>query len=583
MGVVDLGTLPGEVLAFLAIIGTAVLIGAVPLLRAFASARHENECLERIEKFSDAVFGDTAHRLTARTGLEGEVSVAQFGDTATAARVHALARLVEHGLPLDRSALTAASEERLTQPLRVPRAVSSSLILIGLAGTLLGLTQAVLGLGSFGGVQPAVQDGGLAVEQLIQQQSALIDQLLKSIQATLGGMKTAFIPALAAVALTILLLLVLHVVQDKLDGVAARLETLTDEILLPLYRPGTQDRLQEAQFLAFRASEALLAASERTARVLATSLDSMETRMAAAAQQASAAVSAGSSAAVQSLRTFLADARVATEESGRLLTAGAQAAATQFTTSASGAAKSVAAIQERIQRSAERLDATAAELSTAVKTAGTAASGIAEALSIGGRVAERLSEAESQHQETVRLITDQLKTAQQEATRVTETSARLAEALQNLDQTRLAMRDLVALQQQWHRDTLNAVAANTLRAEEGVREIHQAVERIEKSAGSLGDRIRQVHVPDPAQRDQRLIDYLAEVITTQNRISEDRWSQLMRRLEVHRAAASPVNAVPSTTVSDESTAPPVRLPHEPRMDGGGVIPAFIEKIRSRFR
>jgi hypothetical protein len=569
-----LAAAPAEVQWLLGIIVVVLLWGTLPLPAAWRLARRECQALDTIEAVRPRVSAEAADRLLVRTGIEAETNVKVLRPTATAERVRSLARIVEYGLPLDRASLTAAAEDRLTEPLRRPRAVSGMLVLIGLAGTLLGLTQAVLGLGSFGGVQPAAPPGGsIPVTQLIQQQSDVINHLLDSIQSTLRGMQTAFIPALAAVILTVLLLLMVYAAQARAEHAAARLEALTDEILLPLYRPGAENRLQEAQFLAFRAANTMVAAAERTASLLVTALDNMDARMAAASDAVTETIQAGSREAIESLKTFVGESRAAVDETARILTTGAKSAATQFSTAATDAAQSVAAVHKRMQKSAERLEKTTDALAASVETAGAAASEISAVLRVGGRVAERLSEAEGHHRETVKLTTEQLQAARQEATRVAETSARFAEALQNLDQTRLAMRDLVALQQQWHRDTLGAVDANTRGAEESAREVRTAIGRIEETARTLEHRIERVHLPDPAQRDQRLMDYLAEVVTQQNRVNEEHWLALMRKLDTSRAVAP----VPAVIAHPDGPQPGRGL------DGTGVITTFINRIRNRFR
>ena len=631
-----------EVWVFLVTLLSAFTFAALRLWHAALLVRAEHRALDEVETRGLNLPPPLAEHDEVRRDLEAATRTASLKGTATAARVHALARLAEQGLPLDRSALSSDTEGTLLQPLRWPRAISNLLILVGLVGTLWGLTRTVMELDN--SVQSPIGASEGTVGERLQQQGAVIDQLQSSITRTLGGMETAFVPALAAVALTILLLVGLQWLQAKTDDLGARLERVTDDVLLPQFRLSGHDHLQEAQTLAFRASRALVEATASTAKRLATSVDltdkrlassveaadkrlaasveHAENRMADAATQTRDTLSASSETAVGMLRAHLEASREATESVRERLVAGAAEAAVRFGKAASRTAYTLEVVHERMGESAARLDETANKLGAAVAAVSTVAAEIGEALAVGGQVAERLAEAESRHQELMRIIDTRTEAAHQDTVRGMEMMDRLAGALENLEMTRVAMLDLVATQQQWNRQTLDQVSEGAAQTEAAVSEVRDAALRIEAAAAQPGTLVQSVPAAEGYQRDLRLAEHIAQLLESQNRRYDERWESLLARMEQRLAAqavappprqepprlepAPPTQTAASRTIRDRPSngaravasdqhpssasnpSPPTREPEPEAADDDtawttGIIPSLVIALFKKFR
>lgn len=555
------------------------------LLRAWRHASAEEQVLERLAPEAAAAEQGLDEREAARSRIEAmRLAVAEGKRTATHRRIERVSQAARHGLSLDRAALASAAEDQLFHLLRAPRAMTNLLVLVGLAGTLGGLTQAVSGLGGFKAPQPlsAAPDTVISAEQVLADQSAVIDGLLKAVQDTLSGMKTAFIPALIAVIATVLLLAGVQVVQGRLQDLLGQLENVTEVVLLPLYRPGSGTALLEAQAQALNASRALIDASEQSSAALARSLGSLETQMCSSAEGAAAIINAGSNAALDALRSWLSEAAAGTRDAQAALVRGASDATKLMSTSAARAAADADKVAQRSRSAVAELDAGAGRLARVLANAETVASGVARAVSAGGNVAELVADAGTRYETAAALIASALESTRREAGRHGDTAARLAQALEDLEQTRAAMRDLVALQQQWHRETLS-------RVDQQGREVAASVEAIREFAATVAavksvapQPVTYPPAPDTAAHDQRLLEFLAETINDQNRRSGAQLEALLRELrsEVRaiRVFRGP-RAEPTTAPTAEAPEPAQLDTHAPDGMEGPPPVGIVQRLR----
>jgi hypothetical protein len=148
-------------------------------------------------------------------------------------RIQTIHDLHQRGADIPREALAATAAARFSLETSILRYVSGILILIGLMGTLVGLTQAVLGLNVPEMAAVGKEDTGQHVQRLF----TMVDKLSNTIRETLAGMRTAFFASLVAVSLTIVLSLCAHLLHHRQTVFLTALEDCTTCDILLFFVP----------------------------------------------------------------------------------------------------------------------------------------------------------------------------------------------------------------------------------------------------------------------------------------------------------------------------------------------------------
>lgn len=229
--------------AVMLVILGAFLVGAWAALVMWRRLRRERTALEAVrERYPRARQRATARDMDMAQALTAGVLPA---DASICRRIDDLQTIRDNGGEINREALAATTVARLSLRMNLLRYVTSILILIGLMGTLIGLTQAVIGLSAY--QAPAETSGGVSVpgqgtpsgviEQRLSHLYAVVTNLFTSIEQTLAGMRTAFLASLIAVALTLVLSGCTHSVQNRQTLFLADLEDFTTRELVPFFLP----------------------------------------------------------------------------------------------------------------------------------------------------------------------------------------------------------------------------------------------------------------------------------------------------------------------------------------------------------
>lgn len=149
-------------------------------------------------------------------------TVARFEHNAIVReRVESLETLERVGDEIDHEALAAVANSRLENSIRLASWSSYGVVLLGFAGTLVGLTRSVEG------ASESLRELG---------EAATIDQATRPLMETLGGIHVAFSTTLAGVLSALILGAVLAVVQQRQTNFLINLEQLTQDWLIPRYR-----------------------------------------------------------------------------------------------------------------------------------------------------------------------------------------------------------------------------------------------------------------------------------------------------------------------------------------------------------
>ena len=204
----------------LVIIG-AFLAGMWTAFRMWRRLQREDAALQEVQ--------GRCRRLQ-EIGRTQDMNVAEFltvdvqpASAIICTRVHDLQTIRDKGGDVSREALAAAAVARLSLDTSLLRYIMGILILIGLMGTLVGLTQAVIGLSTHqlpleapgSGATPKPGDASGEVGQRILHLYKVVANLFESVGQTLTGMRTAFFASLVAIALTLVLSFYNHLLQNR--------------------------------------------------------------------------------------------------------------------------------------------------------------------------------------------------------------------------------------------------------------------------------------------------------------------------------------------------------------------------------
>ena len=143
-------------------------------------------------------------------------------------RLVLLKRLQLSGEPVDTEVLAAISAETFRDAAPIARWGTSVLVLLGLAGTLVGLSLAVAELSTLLG-------GGMGTQEMVN-----------AILATLGRMKVAFSTTLAGVGGAVLVGSVLAMLRHQQSRAIRKLEELSSTQWAPLFKTTEESRMGDA-------------------------------------------------------------------------------------------------------------------------------------------------------------------------------------------------------------------------------------------------------------------------------------------------------------------------------------------------
>jgi hypothetical protein len=253
-----------------------VLIAAHSLLqlwrRGFRSVRLEQRGLDevrsyltasrisggRVEETMESPLADPLKRAQANNALRIELERCSNGlanSPLVQGRIKNLASLQRQGDEIDHDALAAIIVSRLDGPVSVTRWAISAVVLLGLTGTLLGLTQAVRA----------------AAVLLGNASGATVSQAITAVTRTFDGVQVAFSTTLAGAVCAIGLGMAVAYVRRNQGRFLADFEEFTAVALIPAYR--TSAGLSLAQ-----TAQKVAALEERLRETLSRLLGELERR-----------------------------------------------------------------------------------------------------------------------------------------------------------------------------------------------------------------------------------------------------------------------------------------------------------------
>ena len=144
-------------------------------------------------------------------------------------RLVLLKRLQRSGEPVDTEMLAAISAETFRDAAPIARWGTSILVLLGLAGTLVGLSLAVSELST------TLLRGGMGTQEMVD-----------AILATLGRMELAFSTTLAGVGGSVLVGSVLAILRHQQSRAIRKLEELSSTQWAPLFKTTEESRMGDA-------------------------------------------------------------------------------------------------------------------------------------------------------------------------------------------------------------------------------------------------------------------------------------------------------------------------------------------------
>jgi hypothetical protein len=586
------------------------------LTRAGRAYQREDAALERIR----SLLGDMADRedeavrtrerihsdfvdAPADAQQQGAV-LAEFADTATAALVRTYVHAARLGdVPEPGSAL-AAAEARLQGGLALPRTVAGLLVLIGLGGTLLGLTQAVVGISTRAApIGPSASDSAVSRTQTAQAaqepaadsatagtpppgvevargspvqvadsdsargfragdgaelegQIGKVNALLGGIETTLAGMRTAFVPALCSVGLTVLLLWFLHYSRAREAHVLAQLEEVSGAVLRPLFRPFDPRRAFRLPADVLEASSALIKGSETAARTLTEAVEEVrrgwKVGVHTAGKALRATVKDGADTAAKALQATVKDGadtaagalRKSMDEGLAGVRKATEGLAQQVGEVAEEIAEPVRTAAKRLEEATRTHGTALAEAvgraSTAAGAAATASEQLTERLTAIDRVGSQLSSAlesgtatagalkgvEARIAEALELVGKQVERSRQSADSLATVGAPLVNASKDLQRMRDMLAELLSDQQKLRRDSLALFQAHTRVIEDLVHSVEGWMR--ETSARALEAASAPSPPAAPAREggdSQRIADYLLETLAKRRAAEDDRWKR----------------------------------------------------------
>ncbi|HST57547.1 MAG TPA: hypothetical protein VLK84_02590 [Longimicrobium sp.] len=524
---------------FVAVLGLVFAVALVGLWRVAAACSAEVLALEAIDEEAPAIRDGADARSEARARLEA----ADFRETtAVGERIGLLAESAAVQQLPDREVLASLAAARLRGPLALPRVIAGVLVLIGLAATLWGLTGAVSGLQRFK-VAAAQPTNTAPLRDRMAEQSRQVDQLFEHIQTTLGGMQTAFVPALVGVGLTILLLFLIHRAQSRSGALLLRLERSTDLVLLSLFRPSGALGLDEAAVGARDAADGLLRSADQAAGALRDSVARLADRFAEAAKSAAEVIARGaqdgSASVARMVETLELRAQTEVDDRSRLI----ESATERLTLAArDGAAVVRAAVADResvVRTALAELEASAKRMAECLGDAETVVGEARQRVEASGAAVERTAALEATLQKTLEGLSRRLDATDTQTGRISDASTLLVSVVEELRRDRVENARGTARWAEW------LELDRKQRAEEAER-IHALLERLDQLANEAADRNRQVadqvrtiQLTDHGPREQRAIDTVEALLEGARARDREFWDNVLERLDAFAASPSP--------------------------------------------
>lgn len=550
--------LGAEAWAVIALELLAFTLAVRHLFRAHRAQLRELAALERIR----SIFGETADQedeiRQARERIRSEFlespGEAAPGPTATAELVRSYVNAARIGDVPEPGAAFSAAEAMLRTRLALPRTVAGLLVLIGLGGTLLGLTQAVIGINAVPPESSQVRVEGapnasvrsLQTAQHVQspaleEQIRRVDALLKGIEHTLAGMRTAFVPALIAVALTVLLLSLLNRAQTREALVLAQLDIVSGSVLRPLFRAVDPRLAFHLPGKAREASTALMKAAESASHTLTGAVAEIDRALKDEVATAGKAVEAA-------VKEGLAGMQKATEQLTHRVAAAAEmlgqpvGAATKRLNDATEKHKvALAATAGRVSAVAGEAVTASKRLVASLKTLDSITSQLSAALEGGKDTASALQGTEARIVEALEVVGKQVDRSRQSADSLGTISAPLVDASKDLQRMRDLLASLLTEQQKLRGDSLSLLRAHS----SAVEDLARSVDAWSREAAALRAEAA-ASAPSPASpslmagEDQRFADYLLERLADARMRDDDRWkrrvSGAVRRLNAQNTS-----------------------------------------------
>lgn len=525
--------------------------------------KREKKAILRLRSDAEAAGTDAG---AVASAVREAVSADELRETAVAERVRLLDVAARRGTLPHRDGLTFVAEVAVETRLRVPRTIANLLVLLGLAGTLVGLTLAVWKLGDMpASDQELVADtdpragadsAGTLAEgeaEVVAEARRRMKQIEESLRGTLLGMRTAFVPALAAVAGTVLLLLGLGRTQAAQREVLADLERLTDELLVPAFAPEPQRVLSEAVTATVRAARELLnsaqeitAAARNAVSTASVSFDaatkSASTAFAAAVKDATEKLTAAGSAvrteashASNALSKDVADARANLEKA-------AENAGTRLERAAAADREPIRQAADTVQKtlvpSLRELDQRTSALTAFIERAEEVVARLGEVLEQEGEVVRSVADAGGVVTESLGQLTRSVTAEASARHELAESSGRLSAALENVERVRQSLSSMNASHDDLARTTSTVLAEHTGL----VRQVADDIAALRKHADSAAPttttdgargqasapELVRVEIVDPRRHMDELRDVVVALIERQRKDDDVRWETVFQ-------------------------------------------------------
>lgn len=206
------------------IIPALAVVALAQLIKNASRLRNERQTLDRVRRLSSlSTSGDMIEKASAEIGASGLV----------ARRLREVTDARRRGVEINHQLLAAVTAGELDEQVAFAKWIAPSLVLLGLLGTLLGLSQATQ-----------------SVDAILHGQTATLASLRTAITGTFGGIKVAFSATTMGVLWTILVGLILSRIRKRQNAFIRDLEALTGLYLLPHFQTSVGTALvQTAQKL----------------------------------------------------------------------------------------------------------------------------------------------------------------------------------------------------------------------------------------------------------------------------------------------------------------------------------------------
>ncbi|MDB4949775.1 MAG: hypothetical protein JWM27_2424 [Gemmatimonadetes bacterium] len=543
---------------------------------------------------------DPGGREAARDRLRAHASgkVAAAAGPVTHAVLEIMLRSAARGDLPSRDGIAAVAEARIDRWLRPPRTITHVLVLVGLSCTLLGLTMSVMGLSAMGPVpshaEPTVasdgRSGAIPVPaQPMADAREKIDQLFAAIEETLVGIRTAFVPALGAVVLTIALLFRMASLQARQREWLAELEEVADTVLYPALDPGPDRALAQGAAAAVQAADQLLEAALASAQTLRTASseasDAYRTVLDGAGKNLAASIAAAATVASKAVGEVKAAAerageamRRAAEETGKRLESAAAADREPLRAAAQEARLSLLPVVQALD---ERTTRFLAALDQADVTSGQ----VSRALECGAAMVAQATAAQLAMQEGLKMMAARVERETEGHEHLAAGTTRLAAALEDIERTRRTLSEMHASQQQWARAALEQLQEQVRLSGDAANRAQaitaSTVRESELSAPSDAEPMaRRIHVVDPGRQMEELARLITALLHEQRDENDARWRQVMEE-QAERWAAE--QAAARATLAEMVRAASAGLSTGPgaNVGGTGTRRWWETEIRSR--